>query len=96
MNMLKDIKADMLKIDMMFLRKTENEERSRRILRFVIDLAQNLGMSVLTEGVETKEQLDYLVKEGCDFFQGYYFEKPIPVIEFEKKYMGYGNIHGQG
>ena len=72
---------------MMFLRKTENEERSRVILGMVIELAQNLGMSVLTEGVETKEQLDYLVEEGCDFFQGYYFAKPMPVNEFEEKYM---------
>ena len=86
LNMLKDINADLLKIDRMFLKKTEDEARSRTILSIVIELARRLGMAVLTEGVETYEQLQYLSAEGCDYFQGYYFAKPMPVAEFESNY----------
>ena len=84
--MLKDINADVLKIDMGFLRKTENQNRARVILNYTIDMAHELGMSVVTEGVETLEQLEFLQDMGCRMFQGYYFDKPMPVEEFEKKY----------
>ena len=84
--MLKDINADVLKIDMGFLRKTENQNRALVILNYTIDMAHELGMSVITEGVETGEQLEYLQKMGCKMFQGYYFDKPMPVEEFEEKY----------
>ena len=84
--MLKDINADVLKIDMGFLRKTENQKRARVILNYTIDMAHELGMSVVTEGVETGEQLVYLQDMGCTMFQGYYFDKPMPVEEFEEKY----------
>lgn len=87
LNMLKDIKADVLKIDMLFLRETENRERSRTILNSIISMSKALGMEVIAEGVETKAQLDFLTEMGCDVFQGYYFSKPIPVGEFEKKYL---------
>ena len=86
LNMLKDINADVLKIDMGFLRKTENQKRARVILNYTIDMAHELGMSVVTEGVETGEQLAYLQDMGCTMFQGYYFDKPMPVEEFEEKY----------
>lgn len=86
LNMLKDINADVLKIDMGFLRKTENQDRALVILNYTIDMAHELGMSVITEGVETKEQLEYLKKMDCNMFQGYYFDKPMPVEEFEEKY----------
>ncbi len=86
LNMLKDINADVLKIDMGFLRKTENQTRARVILNYTIDMAHELGMSVVTEGVETKEQLEFLQNMGCTMFQGYYFEKPMPIEEFEEKY----------
>ncbi len=88
LNMLKDINADVLKIDMGFLRKTENQNRARVILNYTIDMAHELGMTVVTEGVETKEQLDYLKEMGCEMFQGFYFDKPMPVEEFEAKYKG--------
>ena len=86
LNMLKDINADVLKIDMGFLRKTENQTRAKVILNYTIDMAHELGMSVVTEGVETAEQLEYLTEMGCKVFQGYYFDQPMPVDEFEKKY----------
>ncbi len=86
LNMLKDINADILKIDMGFLRKTENQKRAQVILNFTIDMAHELGMHVVAEGVETREQLDFLTGMGCEMFQGFYFDRPMPVDDFENKY----------
>ena len=86
LSMLKDIEADILKIDMGFLRQTGNTKRSSVILNAVIAMAKWLGMRVITEGVETKEQVEHLRSLGCDMFQGYFFAKPMPVAEFEAKY----------
>ena len=86
LNMLKDICADILKIDMGFLRETENLARSRIILRSVLELAHALNMPVITEGVETREQVQALTEMGCDAFQGYHFSPPLPVSAFEARY----------
>lgn len=86
LNMLKDISADILKIDMGFLNATENELKGQDILESIIFLAQKLGMEVITEGVETSQQLTMLIQMGCRMFQGYYFSRPVPEEEFEKKY----------
>lgn len=88
LSLLKDIKADVLKIDMSFLREIRDKERSRIILRSLIGMADSLGMEVITEGVETKQQLHALTEMGCRHFQGYYFSRPIPVDEFEAKFPG--------
>ena len=87
LNMLKDISADVLKIDMGFLRESENDVKGQDILESIITLASKIGMDVITEGVETKKQLDMLTMMGCHEFQGYYFSKPVPVSEFEEKYL---------
>lgn len=87
LNMLKDFHADVLKIDMGFLRKTEHQERSHAILKTIISLAKFLDMEVITEGVETKVQVDFLAEYGCDIYQGYYFAKPMPVEDFEEKFL---------
>lgn len=86
LNLLKDINADILKIDMGFIRKTENYKRAQVILSYTIDMAHELGMNVVTEGVETRDQLDFLTGMGCEMFQGFYFDRPMPVEDFEKKY----------
>ena len=86
LNMLKDISADVLKIDMGFLRASENEAKGMDILESIIILAGKLGMDVITEGVEMKKQFTMLSNMGCGIFQGYYFSKPIPTNEFEDKY----------
>ena len=86
LNTLQDIEVDVLKLDMGFLRKTAHEERSRIIMNAVIDMSKNLGLTVVTEGVETMEQVSYLTQAGCDVFQGYYFDRPLPIPDFEKKY----------
>lgn len=87
LNMLKDIHADVLKIDMGFLKQTKDNERTGIILRMITDLAKRLRMIVITEGVESQDQVEHLTEAGCDMFQGYYFDRPIAVSDFEKRYM---------
>ena len=81
--------VDVLKIDMGFLRTTKPErfEKSMSIINTIISLTRTLGLSVVTEGVETREQVDKLTQMGCGVYQGYYFSKPIPVSQFEETYM---------
>ena len=87
LNMLKDICVDVLKIDMAFLQKSKNDEKSHVILEKIIMLAKELGMQVVTEGVESLTQVDFLAEAGCDLFQGFYFSRPIPIADFEEKYL---------
>ena len=84
---LKDIHADVLKIDMSLLNEIETRQRSRTILASIINMARSLGMDVVTEGIETKSQLQSLAAMGCEIFQGYYFSRPITVEEFELRYL---------
>lgn len=86
--LLKDVDADVIKIDMDFLRETENRTKSRVILEAVVSMANKLDMEIITEGVETTDQLEHLKRIGCRCFQGFYYSKPISVGEFEKKYFG--------
>ena len=87
LNMLKDIPVDVLKIDMVFLNETKEKERAENILKSIIGLSADLDIVSLCEGVETKRQVDVLREMGCKMFQGYYFSKPIPLDEFEKRYL---------
>ena len=86
LNLLKNIQADVLKIDMGFLHEIRDRERSRIILKSVISMAGSLNMDVITEGVETEQQLNALLEMGCSHFQGYYFSRPVSIEEFESKY----------
>ena len=81
LNMLKDVPIDVLKIDMKFL--SSNNQRSKIIVKNIINLSGDLNVTALTEGVETKQQFNQLVDMGCTLFQGYYFAKPMPINEFE-------------
>ncbi len=81
LNTLKDMPVDLLKIDMKFLSK-DNDERANIIIKNIINLTNDLDIVSLTEGVETKEQFEGLLAMGCELFQGYYFSKPMPVEEF--------------
>ena len=83
LSILKSIQADVLKIDMGFLREMEVNDRSKVILKSVIDMAQSLRMEVICEGIETEQQLEALTSMGCWLFQGYYFSRPVSVEEFE-------------
>ena len=91
---LKNISINILKIDMMFLSKTKHKERSKKILESVIKMAQKLGIKIIVEGVEDKEQAEFLRNLNCDFFQGYLYSKPITVANFESNYISKTNISG--
>ncbi|MGN0504918.1 MAG: EAL domain-containing protein [Lachnospiraceae bacterium] len=86
LSMLTELPADIVKIDKDFL-KNSTLISTKGMLNNVIHLIKDNQMEVLCEGVETLEQAEFLAKAGCDIAQGYYFSKPIPVEEFEKKYL---------
>ncbi|BCD59985.1 MULTISPECIES: EAL domain-containing protein [unclassified Nitratiruptor] len=81
---LKDMHADILKIDISFVRAMMENEKSQAIVKAIITLAQALNMKTVAEGVETKEQYVMLKEFGVDYIQGYYFFKPLPEEEIEK------------
>lgn len=83
LNTLKDVPVDVLKLDMKFLSLGDNDSRGGNILSSIVRMARWLQLPVIAEGVETKEQADYLNSIGCSFMQGYYFSKPMPDQEFE-------------
>jgi EAL domain-containing protein (putative c-di-GMP-specific phosphodiesterase class I) len=85
LNSLKDIPLDVLKLDAEFFRGESANGRGEIIVRRAISLAKELGMRVVAEGIERKEQVDFLATIGCDMSQGYYFAKPMPVEEFEAR-----------
>lgn len=87
LSMLQDVPVDILKLDMGFLRRTEKKVRGGNIVNAIIKMAHALDIGVVAEGVETIEQANFLKNLGCAYMQGYYFSKPIPVDEFEDKYL---------
>ncbi len=88
LNLLKDIPFDVIKIDRGFASDSMCTEKSRLILQKIIEMTQGIGMSVICEGIETKEQLESITNLGCSIIQGYYYGKPIPMDEFCEKYLG--------
>ena len=86
LNMLKDFHFDVLKIDKEFFSESITSESSTWILRKIIEMAEGLGIRVICEGVETKEQVEMLQQIGCRYVQGYYYSKPIPAKRFVQLY----------
>lgn len=84
LNVLKDIAVDVLKIDMKFLDGSGDDGRSENILASVVRMAKWLNMPVVAEGAERKEQVSFLHSIGCEYVQGFYFARPMPVKEYEK------------
>lgn len=87
LNMLEDIKADILKIDMAFFEGTGEKEHFRKILPMLVNMSNQLELQIISERVETQEQAEYLKEIGINMFQGYYFAKPMEVSQFEEQYM---------
>jgi EAL domain-containing protein (putative c-di-GMP-specific phosphodiesterase class I) len=86
LNSLKELSLDVLKIDADFFRGSDSLERGMLIVTEVINLAKKLNMKIVAEGIESREQVDFLKEQECDLIQGYYFAKPMPLSEFEKNY----------
>lgn len=83
LNLLRHLKMDVLKLDKEFFGRELVSKKESIVLTNVVRMAKELGMIVLSEGVETKEQDSYLTEIGCDLAQGYYFSKPMPMSELE-------------
>ena len=81
---LKQFKVYKLKIDQSFISDISHDPDDRAIVSAIIDMAHNLGLKTIAEGVETAEQLAFLRLHGCNEVQGYYFSKPLPSVEFEQ------------
>lgn len=84
LNMLNEMKLDVLKLDMRFIQSETTKPLSQGVLRFIMELARGMNLSVTVEGVETGEQLERIRELGCDYVQGYFFAKPMPAVEFEE------------
>ncbi len=85
LNSLKDMPLDILKLDAEFFRGEAQGERGKIVVSETIKLARSLNMRTVAEGVEIKEQVDFLAEQGCDMIQGFYFAKPMPSDEYVVK-----------
>lgn len=84
LHMLKEVPVDRIKLDLHFLTESGDLEKGRTIITHIIRMVHDLGMEMITEGVETEEQARFLLSKGCAEMQGYWFHKPMPVEDFEK------------
>lgn len=83
LNMLKNVEADIVKLDRLFFTKGKDIEKTQSIIKNAINLCDEIGLEVVAEGIETKEQLEILQSTRCKIVQGYYFFKPLEVIGFK-------------
>ena len=83
LSMLHDMPIDTIKIDKTFIRQIDFKNNKKNIVQYIIFMAKQLEMKTIAEGVETKEEIEYLESLGCDFIQGYYYSKPLNKKNFE-------------
>ncbi len=88
LNMLSTMPVDVIKMDIAFIRNIEYDERDLHLVWLIMDIARYLKVPVVAEGVENGNQLKLLKEAGCDLVQGFYFSRPLPAAEFEKKVIG--------
>ncbi len=89
LNVIQDIPVDTLKLDKAFFRKHRKDEaRMESVIGSVLTMAKSLNMETVAEGVEKRVQVEMLKRLGCDYIQGYYFAKPMPVMDFEMLFFG--------
>lgn len=86
LNMIRRVPVDTIKIDKDFLDQELSSERGKVVITHTIAMAKDLRLSVVAEGVETQEHVDFLKNACCDIAQGYYFAKPMPLEEFEQMF----------
>ena len=88
---LKRLPLDQIKIDQSFVRDITTDPNDAAIVQTIIAMTEAMGLNVIAEGVETKEQQEFLDLRGCHAFQGYFFGKPMPIDQFEKL-LGHASI----
>jgi len=81
---LRQIPINELKIDKSFIMELENPAQDTSLVKTILNIAKNLGLSVVAEGVETQMQKNFLISEECDMLQGYHFSKPLSKEKFEE------------
>ena len=79
-----DLPFDVLKIDMAIIKSMDKSPKVKEIIKMLINLSKTMDAITVAEGVETKEQCDFLKENGCDVVQGYYLSRPLPLEDFEK------------
>jgi len=84
LNMIRNITVDTIKMDKDFLDSEISSEKGKIVVNHTIDMAKDLNLQVVAEGVETEEHVNFLKNSRCDVAQGYYFAKPMPIEEFDK------------
>ncbi len=84
---LRELPIDEVKIDKSFISHLDESKKSENMISTIISIAKNFNLSVVAEGIETVEQLEFLMKHECDACQGFYFEEALPQHAFEKKYI---------
>jgi diguanylate cyclase (GGDEF)-like protein len=84
LNMLSELPIDVIKLDRDFLRNSNNNEKQKHVINFILALAKKMGIKTIAEGVETEAQLEYLHAAQCDMGQGYFYAKPMPEADFSK------------
>ena len=87
LSMLSAMPVDVLKMDRAFIRNIDHNEKDIQLVALILDIAKNLKIPVVAEGVETREQMLLLRELGCPLVQGYYFSHPLHASEFEEKYI---------
>ena len=85
LNLLSQLDFQVLKLDKAFLESGTEDQKVKNVVDSVISMAKKLDMKVVAEGVERKEELEMLKDLSCDLIQGYYFDRPIPVKDFERR-----------
>lgn len=86
LNLLRILPIDILKLDREFINEEHQTKEAKGIISCIVEMAHLLNIQVICEGIETKEQLEFLKSVHCDFGQGYYFAKPIPLDDFIETY----------
>lgn len=94
LNTLKNVPFDILKLDMGFLRGTDEMDKGGNIISSIIRMAQTLQLSTIAEGVETVNQADFLKSVGCDVIQGFLYAKPMPISQYEQLFAKSAICHG--
>lgn len=79
--------VDSLKIDRSFVNQQQAEHRQYHVVETIVALSQRIGLTVIAEGIETAQQVDWLRQLGCEFGQGYFFSRPLPAAEIETRYL---------
>ncbi|MDR0947029.1 MAG: EAL domain-containing protein [Ruminococcus sp.] len=84
LNLMKSLPIDIVKIDSGFFLRNEMDRKSRAVISSIIHLCKNLDLKIVCEGIETEEQVQFIKSEYCDYAQGFYYYRPMPIEQFAK------------